>query len=136
MRQKFIDTYIFDHFLKDNEDKPIVVAMGEAAFSSCAKGSAPIPKKKIFKALANKVTMIMVNEFNTSQKCNACYSQLKPIKMFEEVTERKTKSRIIKRVQIHELKQCVKHCNDSGKKILCNVTHNRDSKSRFGVKRQ
>jgi hypothetical protein len=46
--------------------------------------------------------------------------------MFKEVKGRKIELRIIKQIEIHGLKQCVKHCNDSGEKILCNVSHNRD----------
>jgi hypothetical protein len=37
MRQKFIDTNIFDHFLKDNEDKPIFIAMVMQIFFTCQR---------------------------------------------------------------------------------------------------
>jgi len=110
MRQKTIDKMIHERFIKPANGEEVVIAMGAAAFSSCMKGNKPVPKNKLITALSKKTTVIMVDEFNTSQKCSCCHHQLKGMKNEGKI--------------VYGVKQCMECCIDNSKP--CNVTHNRD----------
>ena len=63
---------------------PIVVAYGNGKFSTNIKGNNATPVVTIAKKLSHfpNVTVIMADEFRTSQRCCACYSILKKKKLY------------------------------------------------------
>ena len=64
--------------------KPIVVAYGAGKFKTNVKGNDATPVTAIPKKLSHfpNVTVVLVNEFNTSQACSSCYSKMKRKKMW------------------------------------------------------
>jgi hypothetical protein len=49
-----------------------IIAFGAAGFSSCSAGHAPAPKTALVKCLSKYYTVIMVDEYLTSQVCSCC----------------------------------------------------------------
>ena len=63
---------------KLKEGLPTVIAYGDAKFPTNVKGNNSTPVSSIAKKLSHfpNVTVILANEFRTSQRCFTCYSKL------------------------------------------------------------
>ena len=57
MHQKFLDRWLNENFGPKNTstaERPVVIALGDAGFSSCSKHHAPSPNKKMADMLAKR----------------------------------------------------------------------------------
>ena len=67
MKHHFFDRWLNENFgKKQDPQKPVVIAYGDASFSSCGKYQPPTPNKWFLDRLSQKYCVIMVNEYNTS----------------------------------------------------------------------
>ena len=88
----------------ETDDRPVIVAFGDAGFSSSSLGHAPGPVKAVRKALRQKkVELYDVNEYNTSKLCHGCHKVLEP--MYSEGGAKKGEP-------IHGVRRCTtsEHC--------------------------
>ena len=71
--------------------KNVVVAFGDASFSSCGKGQAPVPIRGLKQRLTYHTSVCRVDEYFTSQKCATCRNKMKDIYVFDEKTNQRKK---------------------------------------------
>jgi hypothetical protein len=94
---------------KSSCDKPAIVIFGAGGFKTSMKTYSAVPRKSILRVLAQKTTVMLINEFNTTKKCFRCGDNLKEI---QEKQEKIINNRIYSKWSRSDLRN-VRYCENT-----------------------
>ncbi|RMH14426.1 MAG: hypothetical protein D6698_12725 [Gammaproteobacteria bacterium] len=120
-KQRCIDSF-FNRLLSGLDPSSVVVGMGNANFRVSAKGEVSGPRIGLIRKLAQRVRVVFIDEWNTSQTCNRCHHHMKnpTIRRWKKEKNPDTGAMEVKRVceQVHGILQC--------ESTVCRVYRDRD----------